>query len=248
VKPRNAPPGPAFDRGEAGYWAAVKAGDFIGLRDTEAFAARLEAGGGDAPAQDYQVGEVRTFTLRGREGEARRPSAPGEALPVYTFIELRDEGGGSLYLCLVDFGSGFELRLYFTPKGLLCGTRDELIDAGETWLFLPPPDPEDFKSCDLEYAPYPDVPEIEEGGVSRKLLFAAAGAGKSLYGEASDSGASVIITEYAAEGEGVANPLLLVLEEGWIAKDGRLVEEGGYLTLMLGKTMQPGDIEHFPAQ
>jgi hypothetical protein len=244
VRPRRAPIAGTADVNESAYWKAIKSGDFVNLRDAEAFESRLAAGGaGDGAGSDYTVGEIRSFVLRGPEG-----SLP---LGEYRFIELLQEGAGPLYLSLVEAEGGFELRLYFIPEGLAGGTRDELIDRGDTWLFLPPPDPEDFKSSELEYAPYPDVPEIEVEGASRKLVFGPKGPGKSLYGEASDTLAPVIITEYLAEspegGPEPANPLLLVLEEGWMRPDGSQPEEGGCLTILLGKTMRTSDIELFPA-
>jgi hypothetical protein len=259
MRSRNAQPPGGLDRASPAYWKAVKTGDFVALRDLEAFDSRLAAPPAGAPASgapaddgsgpDYRVGEVRRFALRGREAAGGRGGAAA-AQGELTFLELG--GGAPLYLCLVEEdSSAFELRLYFTPQGLLCGTRDELIDSGQAWLFLPPPDPEDFKSCDLEYAPYPDLPEIVEGGRARKLLFAPAGPGTSLYGEAVDTGAAVIITQWLAEAEAggaePANPLLLVLEEGWMRPDGSLPEEGGYLSIMLGKVLMPGDIEHYPS-
>ncbi len=247
MRSRNSPASAAASgKDEGAYWKAVKAGDFVSLRDAEAF--DLELAAGKDAGSDYAVGEVRSFILRGREDGAR--------LGEYRFIELTKDGTGPLYLTLAELEGAFELRLYFIPEGLRCGTRDELIDSGNTWLFLPPPDPEDFKSCDLEYAPYPDVPEVEETDSesgqprSRKLLYSPAGSGKSLYGEAADTRAAAIITEYAAEAppgeDPPSNPLLLVLEEGWM-RGGSQPEEGGYLTILLGKTMRPGDIEHFPA-
>lgn len=242
----------AADARDPVYWKGVKSGDFIALRDTEAFDARLASGSdaarGGTAAQDYAVGDIRTFAIDGRDG-----SLQGE----YRFIELRGSEGGSLYLTLVENSAGAELRLYFIPDGVACGTRDELIDAGQTWLFLPPKDPEDFTSSELEYAPYPDVPELEEVDgesgrpTSRKLVFERAGSGASLYGKAEDTGAAAIISEYVAGvppgEEPPANPLLLVLEEGWMRPDGSQPEEGGYLTIMLGKIARPGDFEHFPA-
>jgi hypothetical protein len=180
------------------------------------------------------------------------------------------EGSGPLYLAAISFpgrepgGEDFELRLYFIPSGLESGTRDDYIDRGDAWLFLPPPDPEDFISSELEYAPYPDVPPIEEKGEERKLVFSRVGPG-CLYAEASDTLAPAIIAEYSAEysaeyggaeyggaetpeGERApANPLMLVLEEGWMREDGSEPEEGGYLTVMLGKVMRTSDLEHWPA-
>lgn len=244
-------PGGASDARDPAYWKGVKSGDFIALRDSEAFDERL-AGGASAD-QDYAVGDIRTFAILGRD-----KSQQGE----YRFIELRGSEGGSLYLTLVEAApaagpGGSELRLYFIPEGLACGTRDELIDAGQTWLFLPPEDPEDFKSSELEYAPYPDVPELEEvdresgRALSRKLVFSRSGPGSCLYGEAEDTKAAVIISEYVAASppgeDPPANPLLIVLEEGWLRPDGSQPEEGGYLTIMLGKVALPGDLEHFPA-
>ena len=166
-------------------------------------------------------------------------------------------------MVLVDLADGFELRLYFIPTGIESGTRDDYIDRGLTWLFLPPPDPDDFLSSELEYAPYPDVPEIEEResgsgrSVSRKLVFSRVASG-SLYAQSRDTRSNVIITEYEAEvPEGSsgspessgppANPLLLVLEEGWMKSDGSQPEEGGFLTLMLGKVMRTSDLDCYPA-
>jgi hypothetical protein len=261
-----APRDGATDKSSPEFWRAIKAGDFVSLSDAEAFAASLAGGdAGGAGGVDYAVGEVRSFELRGPEAAPPRPgrqaprrergSGDRASLGSYRFIELQKEGSGPLYLALVDLPERFELRLYFIPSGLEPGTRDEYIDRGDAWLFLPPPDPEDFVSSELEYAPYPDVPEIEEpdrggGSLSRKLLFSRAGSG-SLYGESADTNASVIITEYSAEapegGSEPANPLLLVLEEGWVRSDGSMPEEGGYLTVLLGKVMRPSDLDCYPA-
>jgi hypothetical protein len=247
------------DKNDPAYWKLIKGGDFVGIRDAEAFAQELADAGahgnaaGPISVSDYTAGEIRIFALQGRESSRTGPRASlGAASPgEYRFIELLKEGALSFYLTLVEAEGRSELRLYFIPEGLACGTRDELIDRGETWLFLPPPKPDDFKSSELEYAPYPDVPEIQEGGESRKLLFAPSLSGKSLYGEAQDTLAAVIITEYAAqiqEGDAAPdNPLLLVLEEGWILSDGSQPEEGGYLTPMLGRVLDGANVDYYPS-
>jgi hypothetical protein len=234
------------------YWSRVKAGDFVSLSDLEAFEESLRPAGGLAGgaagagskdgAVDYRVGEVRAIALIDREGHALGGG--------YRFLELRPEGpregSGSLYLAVVDLPELFELRLYFIPAGLDPGSRDEWIDRDDSWLFLPPPDPEDFLSRDLEYAPFPDLPEID----GRKLAFARSGPAP-LYGEAVDTGAPFIVAEYEAEpAEGEAppaNPLFIVLEEGWMSPDGSRPEGGGYLTAMLGKRLRLDEVEHWPA-
>jgi hypothetical protein len=193
----------------------------------------------------------------GRGGARARPSGSGE----FRFIELAPaaeiEGrpSGILYLAAVDLPEAprFELRLYFIPEGIEGGNRDEWIDRGDAWLFLPPPDPENFLSRDLEFAPYPDLPEIEEGGRLVKRIYARSSSGE-LYAEALDTGAPTILVEYEADrgadgdvNEAPANPLLLVLEEGWMKSDGSEPEEGGFLLLMLGKVMRTSDVEHWPS-
>jgi hypothetical protein len=251
---------------EASFWRKAKSGDFISLSDSEAFDEVL-ASGGEGPAIDYLVGEVRAFALRG-PGDFKRGVA--RLFGEYRFIELAREsasksssegsgperGSGPIYLAVIDVPGKdgekglFELRLYFIPTGLDGGTRDDLIDRGDSWLFLPPPNPEDFISSDLEYAPYPDLPEIETGGRSVKYIFSRVGPAV-LYGEALDTKAPVIIAEYEAEpgedGSEAENPLFLVLEEGWMQSDGSVPEEGGYLTLMLGKVMRTSDVELWQA-
>jgi hypothetical protein len=249
-------------KNEASFWRKAKSGDFVSLSDSEAFDEVL-ASGGEGPAIDYRVGEVRAFALRG-PGDFKRGAS--RILGEYRFIELSHEGtregagsehgSGPLYLAVIDVsgkGDGedlFELRLYFIPAGITGGTRDDFIDRGDSWLFLPPPDPEDFISSDLEYAPYPDLPEIEAGGRSAKYIFSRVGPAV-LYGEALDTKAPVIIAEYGAEpgddGSEAENPLLLVLEEGWMRSDGSVPEEGGYITLMLGKVIRPNDVELWQA-
>ena len=248
---RSKPPlGAAGDKSSPGCWRALKPGDFVTVSDTEAFEASLAGGerSGNSGGLDYVVGDIRTFALLGPESkdELGAQASLGE----YRFIELQKEGSGPLYLTLVDLPEGFELRLYFIPAGLEPGTRDDFIDRGQTWLFLPPPNPDDFISSELEYAPFPDVPEIEEGGKSRKLLFSRVGSG-SLYGEGRETRSSVIMAEYAAEApegeEEPADPLLLVLEEGWIKGDGTQPEEGGCLTVLLGKVMRTSDLDCYPS-
>jgi hypothetical protein len=288
--PRNASVG---DKGSAAYWRAVKSGDFVSLADTEAFDEAIDKaaadrrspnaspgarsqGSGGGFAQDYRVGEIRVFALRGpadfespaggRGGAARRAfgrEARSRAndeprLGEYRFIELVRQGadGGPLYLAAIDTPDAasegsrrFELRFYFIPAGLEPGTRDDWIDAGDSWLFLPPPDPEDFISSELEFAPYPDLPEIEEKGRSVKRIFGRVGPG-TLYAEALDTEAPVMIAEYAAEpgedGGEAENPLMILIEEGWMRSDGSEPEEGGYLTMMLGKVARASEIEHWP--
>ncbi|HET7838760.1 MAG TPA: hypothetical protein VFL04_03290, partial [Rectinemataceae bacterium] len=141
---------PAPGKDELAHWTGIEAGDFLSLTDPQSFAE------GGAAGLDYRVREVRRISV---------PEATGRGeLASYHIHELEREGSGSLYLVLVAAAGQFELRLYFSPSGFASGTRDRLVDLGQTWLFLPPPDPEDFLSSELEDAPYPDIPPVPEAG------------------------------------------------------------------------------------
>jgi hypothetical protein len=254
------------DKGRLSYWRGARPGDYVSLSDLEAFEEALASGTEGRGAADFRVGQVRAFALRGPgsfpgRGRGARAAASAARRPAdaanggrYYFIELTREGSGPLYLAAVPREESdpdeAELRLYFIPSGIEGGTRDDFIDRGDSWLFLPPPDPEDFASSELEYAPYPDVPPIDEDGVERKLVFARRGPG-CLYAQALDTDAACVIVEYEAEVDSgqkpPASPLLLILEEGWMLPDGSEPEEGGYLTLMLGKVLRTSEIEHWPA-
>lgn len=222
------------DRSDASYWTSIKTGDYLNLNDYQSFA---EGGTGGV---DYRVRDVRRIGVRDRDTE--------RVLAEYHLHDLEREGGTAACFAVVGSGEEFELRIYFVPAGFLVGTRDDLIDHGHTWFFLPPSNPDDFISSQLEYAPYPDVPPIEEEGKAARREFEIAGFGHSVFGSyrrGSDE-VPVIVTEYAT-GEESLNPLLLILEERWMRPDGSIPEEGGFITPMLGCAIQPESAEVFPA-
>jgi hypothetical protein len=220
-------------RQDASYWLSIKAGDYVNLTDYQSFA---EGGSGGV---DYRVRDVRRIGIRDQDTE--------RVLAEYHLHELERENAGSLFFVVVRVEDEFELRAYFTPEGFLVGTRDDLIDHGHTWFFLPPPDPEDFISSDLEYAPFPDVPPIEENGKADRHEYSFSGFGHPVYGVYTRGRDEVptILTEYATEEEAL-NPLLLILEERWIRPDGSVPPEGGVVTPLLGCPIQPESAEIYP--
>ncbi len=234
------------DRDQAGYWTGINAGDYVCLSDAQSFA---EAGTGGL---DYLVREVKRIVV-GEAGGAPSARGPGdqgpEGLVAYHLHELEREGSGSLYLLVVTAGGDFELRVYFAPAGFATGSRDRLVDLGQTWLFLPPADPEDFLSSELEYAPFPDLPPVPEAGVAVKRQYAMAGFGKPVYGSYPGKGGQIpaILVEYSCEDGDAPNPLVLVLEEGWMDSEGRILDEGGLVTTLLGCRVQGGSVEIYPS-
>ena len=220
---------------EPGYWRSIKVGDFVSLADSQSFVRGGSAG------LDYRVADVRRVILRNRERN--------KEVAEYLIYDLELSGKVTLYFVVFTAGEEIELRAYFRPAGFAAGTRDALIDIGQTWLFLPPPNPNDFISSDLEYAPYPDVPPIDEGSGPVVRTYSAAGFGKPAYGSylRSKEEVAVIVAEYSCAEEGALNPLLLVLEERWIDSDGSVPAEGGYVTTLLGCRIDAGEADIYPA-
>ena len=223
------------DKEELEYWTSIRVGDFVSLNDYQS----MEAGG--AGGVNYRVQAVHHIAVRDRDMK--------EALMEYHLHELSSPERGRVSFVVADSGSEFELRVYFIPSGFMAGTRDELIDAGHTWFFLPPSNPDDFVSSSLEYAPYPDVPPIEENGKAVRREFAFAGFGRPVYGSymQDDEEVPIIVTEYATEERPAMNPLMLLTEERWILPDGTIPPEGGYITPYLGCIVAAGDAEVFPS-
>ncbi|HUX22159.1 MAG TPA: hypothetical protein VMW69_13035 [Spirochaetia bacterium] len=222
------------DKQDPEYWSSIREGDFVSLTDYQSIAAS-GAGG-----KDYPVKQVRLVVIPDKES--------GNTVAEYRIHELTSEDKQVLYFVVVRVGAEFELRVYFLPQGFSIGTRDRLIDLGQTWFFLPPPDPDDFISSELEYAPYPDVPPVEENGAAEKRDFEPGGFGHPIYGYYRTEGEEVpvIIIEYSTPGEQVLNPLILILEERWILPDGTVPQEGGLVMPLLGCTILPDSVETYP--
>jgi hypothetical protein len=224
------------------YWASLSSGDFVSLSDY----ASLEAAGGGG--LDLRIGAIRDIALRDAVGDAVRGAA---VLARFRIHELERAGAPPLHLVLLAAGSDFELRLYRVPPAWRSGSRDQLVDWGQTWFFLPPSDPEDFISADLELAPFPDLPDVQGGGAT-DLVWAMSGFGQPVYGSWQGGGGEVpvILAEYEAEvpeGLAVADPLALYLEENWMRRDGTVLPEGGLVTAMVGRRLGPSDVEAFKA-
>jgi hypothetical protein len=229
------PKAPGPGREEAAFWNAIALGDFVSLSDFQS----LADGGG--PGLDCRVRAIRDIALGDPD--------TGRSLARYRLHELEVVGKAPIHFLVLSAGEDFELRTYFVPEGLPPGSRDQLIDAGRTWLFLPPPDPEDFVSSELEFAPFPDLPALPEAGGPVKRVWAASGFGRPVFGSYPLAGEEVpvILAEYETEEEGAQSPLLLVLEERWMRRDGSALPEGGLVTMMLGTRVDPGSVDLFPA-
>lgn len=222
------------DRQDPEYWYTIKEGDFLTLTDYQSIA---QAGSG---GKDYRVVSIRTVAIPDKDS--------AKDLAEYRFLELQTDENQMLYFVIVRVSGEFELRVYYLPKGFVAGTRDQLVDLGHTWFFLPPPNPEDFLSADLEYAPYPDLPPIEENGTQVQREYEPGGFGQPIYGSyrKGRDEVPVIIVEYSTGDEQALNPLILILEERWMLPDGTIPQEGGLVIPLFGCTVMPESVETYP--
>ncbi len=223
----------SVDRFETEYWRNLAEGAYLTLRDFQS----LEAYGNDGAT--YTIGEHKVVEIAGAEGDS--------VYATYHIYEAIEDGEEIIcYFVVVDLGETFELRFYFVPDGYAVGSREEIIDNGMTWLFLPPENPDDFVAADLELAEYPGTPAVEEMGEIKTPEFRMKG--KPVYAkyeatiENEDRIVPVMLTEYET-GDQTQNPLLLVFEEAWMDQAGQVCEEGGFVTAMLGCTVGPDEVE-----
>lgn len=223
-----------IDKQDPRYWTSIKSGDFITLTDYQSIA--LAGGGG----KDYRVKHVRPVEIRDAESK--------QIVAEYRLHELAAGEDALLYFAVVLAAGEFELRVYYLPEGFEVGTRDRLVDLGQTWFFLPPSDPDDFISSKLEYAPYPDLPPIEENGRSVKREYEPGGFGQPVYGtyRSGNLEVPVIIVEYTTQDKEALNPLILIFEERWILPDGTVPPEGGLVTPLLGCVVLADSVETYP--
>lgn len=228
-KRRDSRPPRSIDPAEANFWRQLPVGSSVALRDFQA----LEEAHAEAGGINYEVVARRHYQFFAA-GTGDRRSIVGE----YVLFDIETASvTHHLVAVLGAPGSGGrpELRVYYRPDGFEPGSRTALLDAGFAWLFAEPPGLDDFVPYELDYAPRPDVPPIDDGEEERELDFVASG-GSPRYGEVEEPGGHripVIAVEYRAQQE-AANPLMLILEEGGLDGEGDAVPEGGFVSLFLG--------------
>ena len=221
------------------FWRQLPVRSSIALRDFQALAEADLTGNVTAGGINYEVTGKRHYNFR---------SPGGSVVAEYLFFDISD-AGTTYVLAAVLTGEHVELRIYYQPDGFQPGSRAALIDHGFAWLFLAPPNPDSYIPYELEFAPHPDVPPVQDGGEEKQLDFHAVTRGP-LYGDYHDERdrlhVPVLVMEYRTE-QPASNPLLLVLEEGGLDPDGEPVPDGGFVTLLLGSPTDLSQIDIYPA-
>lgn len=217
------------------FWRQLRAGSSVSLRDFQAMAEASERGL-SADGIDYQISSKRAIAVR---------STTGTVTSEHLLFDLTS--AEQLYFLIAVIHDDLpELRVYFIAEGLIPATRAEVIEQGGTWLFNEPSDPEHFEPTKLEFARYPAVPPIIENDHEIEAEFVSAGG--PLYGDYADRDGNrvpVILMEYETRVD-VANPLLLIIEEGGLDAEGDSIPEGGFMTVLMGSHIDREQIEVFP--
>ena len=235
---RREEPAAQYHQDQPEFWRRLPTGSSVALRDFQALQEADLAGTVTAGGINYEVTGKRHYKFR---------SSGGGVLAEYLLFDIAD-AETTYVLAAVLTGEHVELRVYYRPDGFQPGTRASLIDHGFAWLFLEPNNPESFIPYDLEFAPHPDVPPVQDGGEEKQLDFRAVYNGP-LYGDYHDERARMqvpaLVMEYRTE-QPASNPFMLVLEEGGLDADGEPVPDGGFVTLLLGSPIDLTQMDIFP--
>jgi hypothetical protein len=237
---RRREPAPIHSPAEPEFWRRLPEGSSIALRDFQALEEAELTGGGDG--LNYAVTGKRHYTFH---------DAGGGVVAEYVTFDLA--AGETTYVliavCAAAATAPVELRVYYRPDGFEPGTRAAVLAQGNEWLFMEPANPDSYVPYELEFARYPHVPPIRDGDEEREFTFEAVGSGP-LYGEHHDARAGrrvpALIMEYRTR-QPASNPLLLVLEEGGLDLHGEAIADGGFVTLLLGSTIDLSQMDVYPA-
>ncbi len=218
-----------MEKSEPGFWQDILPGSTITLSDAQAISDSMERGEG-VRGIDYIVESV----WKVREEDA---------LAEWLLFKL-DAEDQELYLVAKIVDRDVELRVYFEPGEFEPGNRREIVERGDTWLFLEPENPEDFKFDELEFVPEIEwTVEGEDDGDERRIVYRRKGQG-TLYGTCTTtpplSGLGrmmATVVEYSTSQE-FENPELMLLELG-----GEKGDEGGMITMMVGNRVAPGEVD-----
>lgn len=236
---RREEPKPQYAQDQPGFWRQLAVGSSVALRDFQALAEADSAGNVTAGGINYEVTGKRHYHFR---------SPGGGIVAEYLLFDISD-AETTYVLAAVLTGEHVELRVYYRPDGFQPGNRAQLLHQGFAWLFLEPPNPDSFMPYDLDLAPHPDVPPIQDGGEEKQFDFRAVTQGP-LYGDYHDERdrlqVPALVMEYRTE-QPASNPLMLVLEEGGLDPDGEPVPDGGFVTLLLGSPIDLTQMDIYPA-
>ncbi len=196
-----------MDKSQAADWLAVKPNSIVTISDEQGIADSMKRGLG-VRGIDYTVKSVAEMKQL-------------DALSTHLFFTLHDEEQVA-YLLVKIVDENIDLGLYIEVDGLVPGSRQEIVDRGDLWLFQAPANPDHFDVSDLRFTTTINqtLPGVD-GGAEELVVYDIKGQGElqcdykeqpPRTGMAEGQGLATIV-EYNTQQQ-VENPEFLILEVG----------------------------------
>lgn len=197
-----------LDKQTQAYWEQITPGDTVTLTDQQTLELLMEARKvGFTQGVDLRVKSTRTIKeerdlMKWHIYELDPVSIRGETSTWFLFIKVVD--------------AAFDVRVMFDAPDFPAGGRDQVLDGGGNFIFLPPPDPDYFDPAELKFAEEIDY-SLDDGS---QIIYKKKPQG-TLFGEMREvprpSGVRqpqfVTIVEYGATTD-CPNPELTIVEVG----------------------------------
>ena len=213
------------------FWLQVEVGDMISVNDMQSWTDMLKAANASTFGQDFVVRSA----LRMRAIDDHWQSA------LFGIDQLSAmPGDQSLWMLVWRQAGQVELSVYYTPKGIQLGTRADMLDRGDNWLFEPPSG-DDWMPNDLQFVHQVTHSGTNESGTEVEQVFkqsaAPAAFGLATAYPGNRSVRSLRLVRWRCP-EAMHNPLMLLVEFGAMER-----MEGGHLQLLLGTSVRPDELD-----
>lgn len=216
------------------YWLYLQPGDLLAVNDMQAFEDVLEGAHGSSYGIDFQVQSTQRMRSATNHWEAvlcelkHLEQQPGEQ-PLW-LLAWRERGATTL-------------SVYYAPEGFTPGTRADLLDREETWLFEEPTR-DDWRPNELRINAEVEHVGTRRDGSEEAQRFGQLPGGPAVGGLTAEPGPRILeavqVVRWRCD-TAEKNPLMLLIERGGT---GRM--EGGTLRLLLGTEVRGNELDVTP--
>lgn len=144
------------------FWRALKPGSTIILKDEQTLQDMIESGETLAAGRDYQVEEA--WRVRERQDVAE-----------WQFFRIRSpHDEDATWLLVKSAGDALSAGVYFEADGFQPGSRRDILDQNNFWVFNEPRDPDNYRVQELQFASHLYF-NVDLNGEVREVEFAKMG-------------------------------------------------------------------------
>ena len=231
------------DKMDAAFWRSLASRKdmLFKIKDTQAYEDAMKAGKSIATLEDKTVSWVQRYTHREANADWIFFTMPGKQ-PLVLMVRAVNEAADA-YILFTHDESGVPV--------IQSGSRQDLLDGGQFFLFSAPKDENDFVPAELDWTP--DFTMDDAEGSGEPAVFAQEAMGtqyatlKTVPFDKVFNGILCGITEYHTDKK-LDNPHFIVIEDGidWnptypVGLRGK--REGGLCTIYAGCAIPMSDIE-----